>query len=202
MSYNSLMTPHNCELIALTGGPGAGKTAVLDMAKPGLADHIAILPEAAGIVFGGGFWRLDSASAKMASQRAIFHIQKEMEELVLREGKWSIGLCDRGTLDGAAYWPGSLDSFFEACATSKEREYARYKAVIHLRSPDMYQGYNYQNPLRIETAHEAKKLDEKIQAIWKDHPNYFEVPSSDSFEAKAQKALAKIFDLILEKEQA
>ena len=55
------------------------------MAKKVLCDHVVVLPEAATIVFGGGFWRLESASAKMAAQRAIFHVQREMEYLVVGE---------------------------------------------------------------------------------------------------------------------
>ena len=37
--------------IALTGGPGAGKTAVLELARRLLCEHVHILPEAPGIVF-------------------------------------------------------------------------------------------------------------------------------------------------------
>ena len=39
-------------------------------------------------------------------------------------------LCDRGTLDGAAYWPGEPEEFFAAIGTSLEAELARYDAVI------------------------------------------------------------------------
>src|SRR3989344_6909478 len=99
------VTSHDTRLVVLTGGPGAGKTAVLELLRKILCEHVAILPEAASILFGGGFWRLDSMSGKMAAQRAIFHVQEEMQKLVLDEKKWSMGLCDRGTLDGLAYSP-------------------------------------------------------------------------------------------------
>jgi hypothetical protein len=39
-------------------------------------------------------------------------------------------LCDRGTVDGAAYWPDAPDSFFGAVGTTFERELARYDAVL------------------------------------------------------------------------
>ena len=183
---------HDCKFIVLTGGPGAGKTALLETLKKQLCMHVAILPEAAGIVFGGGFWRLDSGTARTASQKAIFHVQREMENLVLGENKWAIGLCDRGTLDGLAYWPGSEGSFFERFNTTKNKEYEKYTAVIHLRSPNLDHGYNHQNPLRTESAIEAKIIDDKIHKIWKDHSNYTMVESQSDFIEKIKVAYQKI----------
>ena len=68
------MTP----LIVLTGGPGAGKTAVLEMLRRVVCPHVAILPESAGILFSGGFWRGTSIDAHKSAQRAIFHVQREL----------------------------------------------------------------------------------------------------------------------------
>lgn len=183
---------HDCELIVLTGGPGAGKTAVLESVNKELCEHIVIMPEAASIVFGGGFWRLNSTSAQMASQRAIFHIQRELESLVKEEKQWGVGLCDRGSLDGLAYWKGSKDQFWDTFNTSLDAEYSRYKAVIHLRSPSIQHGYNHQNPIRIESAEEARSIDERIHDIWKEHPNYNTVDSHESFMDKLTLAYKKI----------
>jgi predicted ATPase len=57
-------------LVVLTGGPGAGKTALLEIARRNFCEHIAVLPEAVSIVFGGGFWRKETAPARRAAQRA------------------------------------------------------------------------------------------------------------------------------------
>ena len=38
-------------------------------------------------------------------------------------------LCDRGTVDGAAYWPGEPHHFFDEIESTLERELARYDAV-------------------------------------------------------------------------
>ncbi len=197
--------PCNCcqghqktDLIVLTGGPGAGKTAVLESARKLLCEHVTILPEAASIVFGGGFWRLESGTARMASQRAIFHVQSEMETLVKDEGRWGIGLCDRGTLDGLAYWIDSEAHFWETFSTSKEEHYRRYKAVIHLSSPTRDKGYNHQNPVRIESAEEAGVIDDKIYHVWKDHPNYYRVDSTDTFLEKVNTAFLRIKEFMPE----
>lgn len=189
-------TSYNTQLIVLTGGPGAGKTAVLEFVRKELCEHIAILPEAASILFGGGFWRLESPSAKRAAQRAIYHVQNEMQNLVLGEKKWALGLCDRGTLDGLAYWPNSEADFHATLKTNVETEFQKYKAVIHLQSPSAEMGYNYQNPMRIESAEIATKIDRHIHEIWKSHPNYFMIESTHSFLDKVQQATNQIQTLI------
>lgn len=191
---NCKETLHSTQLIVITGGPGAGKTAILEMAKTVLCEHIAILPEAASIVFGGGFWRLPSNSGKLAAQKAIFHIQTEMENLVLNERKWAAGLCDRGTLDGLAYWPTSPESFWAETGASLAKELARYKAVLHLRTPTDLLGYNHQNPLRIENAKQAFEIDQQIAEVWSKHPHYHTIPSSENFLMKAQQAIRILSD--------
>lgn len=183
-------------LIVITGGPGAGKTAVLEMAKKVLCEHVAILPEAASIIFSGGFWRLKSDSARQAAQRAIFHVQVEMENLVIGEQKWSVALCDRGTIDGVAYWAGSPQSFWKMSGSDVTREFAKYLAVIHLRSPTDLLGYNQQNPLRIESAIQAQEIDDKIAQAWAGHPNYKVIENSESFLTKAQASIKAISKFI------
>lgn len=183
---------HQTALVVVTGGPGAGKTAVLEMAKKILCEHIAILPESASILFGGGFWRLPSPFAKKAAQRAIFQIQNELENIAVYDGKWALALCDRGTLDGFAYWPESEEQFWIETHTSEKEQYNRYKAVIHLRTPSQELGYNHQNPLRTETANQALEIDLKIAHAWSRHPNYHVIESADNFIQKAQNALQLI----------
>ncbi len=183
---------HATRLVAVTGGPGAGKTAVLEMALRSFCSHVGVLPEAAGVVFGGGFPRHESDPARRAAQRAIFHIQRELETLVVGEGQVVVGLCDRGTIDGAAYWPGSMDSYWAEFGTSLEDELGRYAAVIHLRTPDANHGYNRDNALRVESASEAQEIDRRILAAWAGHPNRLIVASDEDFVVKASRALKLI----------
>lgn len=186
------MQSHDCKLIVVTGGPGAGKTAVLEIARKNFCQHISILPEAASILFGGGFPRGDSLAAKKASQRAIFHIQRELEQLVEDEKKSAVALCDRGTLDGLAYWIGDEELFWNDVGSTKEKELKRYAVVIHLRTPPLEQGYNHQNPVRIETAIQAAAIDLKIEKVWEDHPNRFFVSSENEFLEKVETAISII----------
>lgn len=180
---------HEPKLVVLTGGPGAGKTAVLELARRNFCEHITVLPEAASIIFGGGFIRRDSLPAKKAAQRAIFCVQRELERLVIEERKSAIILCDRGTLDGLAYWPSSNETFWQENEIERAQELKRYAAVIHLRTPGSHQGYNHNNPVRVETADQAALIDQRITEAWKEHPNRHFVESAQDFVAKAAQAI-------------
>jgi predicted ATPase len=125
--------PHPLKRVVLTGGPGAGKTAVLELIRQSLCEHVVVLPEAAGIVFGGGFPRTQSVPVRSAAQRAIFFVQRELEAAAGSTNP-AIVLCDRGTVDGAAYWPGP-DTLWSSVGVTRADEIARYDTVIHLRTP-------------------------------------------------------------------
>jgi predicted ATPase len=180
-------TPHQRKRIVLTGGPGAGKTAVLELVRQEFCAHVQVLPEAAGIVFGGGFPRTGSRERLRAAQRAIFFVQRELESLAEGDNA-AVVLCDRGTVDGAAYWPGP-DSFWDSVGTTHERELSRYDAVVHLRTPTVDSGYNNGNPLRTESAAAAAEIDERLLRIWEAHPRRFVVPSSQDFLEKAARVV-------------
>jgi hypothetical protein len=154
----------------MTGGPGAGKTAALEVVRHNFCEDVAVLPEAASIVFGGGFPRRPTDSGRRAAQRAIFRVQCELEQLTIDEGNAKVVLCDRGTLDGLAYWPGAEADFFRDLDTSLGAELARYALVVHLKTPAAHHGYNHDNPLRVETAREAAAIDERIGRVWSGHP--------------------------------
>lgn len=136
-----------------------------------------MLPEAAGILFGGGFPRGDSAAMRRAAQRAIFHTQHELEATA-DAGDAPYVLCDRGTVDGLAYWPGPGD-FWAEVGTLLATQLARYDAVLH-----------------IESAAEAAAIDERILAAWSGHPRRIVIPAAPDFLAKAGRALAELAELL------
>jgi predicted ATPase len=177
-------------LVVITGGPGAGKTAVLEVVRRRFCAHVAVLPESASILFGGGFPRRDGRPARHAAQRAIFRVQRELEHMVQEEARVAVALCDRGTLDGMAYWDGDSAELLADVGTDHARELGRYAAVIHLRTPEASRGYNnHQNPVRIETAEEARRIDERILGVWADHPRRTVIEPTDDFVDKLMRTL-------------
>ena len=183
---------HSSRFIVLTGGPGAGKTAVLESLKRTLCEHIAIIPESASIVFGGGFWRRESLAGRRAAQRAIYHVQTELETLVSEESRTAVALCDRGALDGIAYWPGPEATYFEELGVTKVQLLRRYELVIHLRTPSAANGYNHANPIRVETAAEARAIDDRILTAWEGHPRRLVIESRPDFLEKAAEVIETV----------
>lgn len=190
------MERHPKRRVVLTGGPGAGKTAVLELIRLFFCEHVKTLPEAAGIVFGGRFPRDGREPLKQAAQRAIFHVQRELEATGDAENA-AVVLCDRGTVDGAAYWVGAGD-LFSAVGTTREAELSRYETVIHLRTPTSTRAYNQDNPLRIESVEEAAAIDARILAQWEGHPRRFIVDPTSDFLSKASHVLGLLRDEVPE----
>jgi predicted ATPase len=179
--------PHQRRRVVLTGGPGAGKTAVLELIRQAFCEHVRVLPKSAGILFGGGFPRGDVPALLRPAQRAIFFTQRELEATG-EAGNPAIVLCDRGTVDAAAYWPGPED-FWSAVGTTLQEQLRRYDGVIHLRTPRMQSGYDQSNPLRIESAAEAAAIDQRILHSWERHPRRVIVDETPDFMTKAARAL-------------
>jgi len=178
---------HDTHRVVLTGGPGAGKTAILEFMRLAFCRHVVILPESAGVLFGGGFPRSAEPAKLRAVQRAIFHVQRQLEESTVDDNA-AIVVCDRGTPDGSAYWPGP-GTLWDAVGTTPEAELGRYAAVIHLRTPSDQNGYNFNNPLRKESVEEALAIDARIGEVWSRHHGYVEVPATPDFLVKARNAL-------------
>ena len=196
MRHCACQHPHAVSRVVLTGGPGAGKTAVLEIVRQILCQHVRVLPEAASVIFGGGFPRGDVARMRDAAQRAIFYVQRELENATEALNP-AVILCDRGTLDGAAY-ATNAEEFFRTVGTSRVEQIARYSAVIHLRTPSAAQGYNHQNPLRIEAPEDAAAIDDRIALAWASHPRVIVVESAADFMKKAAQAVAAIRDEVPE----
>jgi predicted ATPase len=182
--------------VVLTGGPGAGKTAVLEVVRRHFCEHVVVLPEAASIVFGGGFPRRPTDTGRKSSQRAIFSVQRELERLEIDDpiSTARVVLCDRGTLDGIAYYPGPADEYLHERGTTHEAEIAKYARVEHLRPPPDGRGYDHKNPLRVETAAEAHAIDARIEEAWRGHPNRVFVESYELFFDKVARVLAILRD--------
>lgn len=185
--------------IVLTGGPGAGKTTAADMFRREMGDRVVVVPESATLLFTGGFPRVTDAHAQRAAQAAIYHVQRNLEDVQAARFPERILLCDRGTVDGAAYWPDEPAGFFAAMGTTEAAELARYDAVIFFESAaigghDIGSG----NPARIESTEEAIRLDHGLRHIWSKHPRFIIVRHNPSFFRKITFGLTAIESIVAE----
>jgi len=185
-------SPECCRIV-LTGGPGGGKTTAIDLFRREIGDRVVIVPEAATILFQGGFPRSLDPHAQRFAQTTIFHVQRNLEDVQASLYPGRTLLCDRGTVDGAAYWPGEPHDYFGAVGTTHDVELHRYDAVIFFESAAVG-GATIEggNPMRNETVEEAVRLDAKLRGLWARHPRFILVPHNASFFKKISFGLAAL----------
>lgn len=167
--------PRSRRHVVLTGGPGAGKTAVLEVIRKQFGPHVEVLPEAVRIVFRGGFPRRPTRSATRCAQRAIFRVQEQLERMADEEGTAAVTLCDRGLLDGLAYWPDDPAAFLAEVGQDRASLLARYDLVIHLLAP---------------RGSEAHHIDPRILGLWEGHPNRVILEAAQDFLPKLDRVIA------------
>jgi AAA domain len=183
--------------VVVTGGPGGGKTTAVDFFRREIGEQVVVVPEAATMIFTGGFPREREAHAQMAAQRAIYHVQRNLEDVQAALYPERVLLCDRGTVDGAVYWPGEPEGFFEALGTSLEAELERYDAVIFFESAAVGgMGIEGGNPIRSETMAEAAELNSQLRSIWSQHPHFTVVNHDPSFFRKIGRGLDALSETI------
>lgn len=108
-------------------------------------------------------------------------------------------ICDRGTLDGLAYWPDDEGSYFESAGTTFEAEAARYAAVIFFQTAAIHgEDVKGNNPYRRKHSRTAVKLDEKLRRVWERHPNFHFIPTEMSFMGKINHGLKAIATVLKE----
>jgi len=187
-----------CHRIVLTGGPGGGKTTAADLMRREVGNRIVIVPEAATMLFSGGFPRHQEMHAKRSAQNAIYHVQRNLEDVHSALYPDRILLCDRGTLDSSVYWPNDgNDDFFDLLDTTVEGELARYDAVIFFETAAVGNlSIEGGNPTRTESLEEAIELDRRLQEVWGLHSNYNFIAHESSFLKKLQVAIAKLISFL------
>jgi hypothetical protein len=164
--------------IVLTGGPGGGKTTLIEeLARdPDWRGRFLALPEA---IHSAG--RVGISPREPLFQRLMVETQRALEAALARTLEPDdprFLLCHRGTLDPLAFW---LDrgwdeaAFFAYTRTSRAEHHDRYRAVIHLvtaadGAPAFYR--RWPDAHRPETIAEAVRLDWLLERAWGGHPCY------------------------------
>lgn len=173
--------------IAVTGGPSGGKTTLIEALRKEFGSRLKIVPEAASILYKGGFPRIKNYSGYYHAQKAIYATQLEIENLSMDNFPDSLIVCDRGSLDSLAYWPDTEEHFFKTFQSSRALELARYSWLLHLDTAHE-NDYETTNAVRTESFHEALMLNEKIKKSWEGHPQRFVINAASDFITKMSKS--------------
>lgn len=184
------------KVIAITGGPCAGKTTALDGLKAALEQRgwaVAVVPEAATTLISGGVapW---TVGATVNFQVAVFRLQRAQEDVFRNAAKMFdasdkvVVVCDRGLMDGKSY---ILDEEFEDIlamhGTNEDEVLARYDAVFHLESAAKGTQGAYtleNNATRKEDPAEACRVDDRTMQVWARHAHRCIIGNEEFFETK------------------
>jgi predicted ATPase len=183
--------------VVLTGGPGSGKTTIASALARARPNRFALIPEAATQVYDalGTRWdRLDAAGRRDA-QRRIYHLQRQQEDRLAAAHPSQVLLLDRGTVDGAAYWPDGPDDFWRDLGTTADVELSRYDRVLCLETAAVLGVYDGQasNRCRFEDAAGAVDNGQRILALWGRHHRLTVVTARTTLAEKIE-AVRRVLD--------
>jgi hypothetical protein len=134
----------------------------------------ALVPEAATQVYDALQTRWDELDldGRRDVQRRIYRLQVEQEDRIALLHPDKVLLFDRGTIDGAAYWPDGPDDYWRDVGSNLRAELQRYDQVIWLETAaalGIYDG-SESNFCRFEDADAAIRSGELLKELWSGHP--------------------------------
>ena len=178
--------------ISLVGGPGSGKSGVIETLKAEFPD-IHFVPEVATIIIGQvGITPSQDPIQNRRFQKAIYKVGRIFRitstEFAIANNKKAVVL-DRPEADGAGYFNGGIQEFEAVFGTTIISELRNVDMAICLEVPSrkIYEEHKKNNPSRSETYEEAAKRGEKTKAIWQRHPNFHLISNEGGWETKVNR---------------
>lgn len=185
--------------IVLTGGPGSGKTSVLEKINQVYSSEgykVIIVPETATELMNNGITFKDGSISLVDFQELVMRLQLAKEEVVdrtieLMDSEKVIIVYDRGTIDNTAY---INKEEFEEILTRLNHVKSftdlmnKYDLVINLVGrEDFYTTEN--NKARSESASDALKLGDATLKCWLGHKTVKIVMPKDTVSEKINEVL-------------
>jgi predicted ATPase len=186
--------------IVLTGGPGAGKTVISCAIAAVNPQRFVRVPEAATQVYDLLQTRWDrlDVEGRRDVQRRIYHLQRQQEEAMVAQYPDKVLLLDRGTIDGAAYWPEGPDDYWRDLGTTAAAELKRYDAVIWLQTSATLGLYDHDasNPCRFEHPEAAIASGNLLKMLWGRHPRLRQVDAFADLNLKIGAVTAALQEIV------
>ena len=191
--------PQAAKRVVLTGGPGAGKTVISHRLAGEFPDRFVLVPEAATQVYDALQTRWDKLDleGRREVQRKIYQLQVDQENRTAAANPDRVLLLDRGTIDGAAYWPEGPEDYWRDVQSTPQRELQRYDAVLWLQTAAaiaIYDGSD-SNFCRFEDAETAIKSGDMLMTLWGTHPHIKTINASIDLDEKYFTVLSALNDL-------
>ena len=142
---------------------------------------------------------LDTAGRRDVQRRMYFH-QLDQEQRLAAAHPDRVLLLDRGTVDGAAYWPDGPAAFWADVGSTPAAELARYDAVIWMQTGaalGLYDG-DASNAVRFEAPAEAVESGNALMRLWGDHPRLIQVAAYPRFEDKVSVVQGMLLEMAAE----
>jgi hypothetical protein len=153
-------------------------------------ERLAVVPEAATQYYTllGKRWNQLELAQRREAQRGIYRLQVDQENRTARDHPDEILLLDRGTIDGAAYWPDGPDAYWVDLGSTLPQELARYDRVLVLESAAAVGAYDgdASNPVRFEDARAAIENGKRLASLWAGHPSVTHVAATEEFGRKLE----------------
>ena len=189
----------NVYKIVLTGGPGGGKSSILNEIKKRFTNYntrVITVNETASIM-GNDNLKPVECNNPFAFQDQVYLIQNAREDAADALAEFFgaenvIIVYDRGVLDNRAYLkPGQFEEILYNHQGNEMEILDKYDLVINLMTAAHLDG-KYQkesNPIRSENPDEALELDKKTLDSWIFHRNLYNVEATDNFDDKVERVI-------------
>lgn len=153
-------------------------------------DRFVLVPEAATQVYDALRTRWDrlTLDGRRDVQRKIYRLQVEQEDRLSSEHPGKVLLLDRGTIDGAAYWPDGADDYWQDLGTTLAAQLARYDRVVWMQTCAAVGAYDgdASNTCRFEDADAAIASGNLLAMLWSGHPRLMKVDAFTDLDEKVR----------------
>lgn len=197
--------------VAMTGGPCAGKSTMIDFLSTELEKNnikCIVIPETATEIINDKIHWRDTNVPRYDFQEAVFSLQLAKENVFFNlaqkiDYSKIVILCDRGLMDGKAYIDETgFNKILKSHGFSSEDEILkRYDLVLHLETSANLGSETYEtksNKARTANIIEALTFDNNVKRAWENHSNIKAFKSTPIFDNKKQAIKTELFNYIKE----